>query len=299
MAYRNIFITNQATLKLKNQQLVVNNGEEFVFPVEDIRCIIIDNSLTTISARLISFLAENGVCLIVCDDKHMPSAQLVPVGSYCRVNKRIALQLKQSKPVLKRVWQQIVISKIKNQSVCLKFNDKQDCEKLLAISKNVQSGDVNNREGYAANVYFKALFGKGFTRSQENEINAALNYGYAIMRAYISKTLIAYGFEPSIGIHHKSQVNAYCLADDLIEPFRPIVDLYVSQNYLDWCGNFGTAQKGELLRLLNSVTIVDGERYSVAYAIDLLIQSIVNSYDNNEINLKLPTLIETSYFDYD
>lgn len=299
MAYRNIFIANQATLKLKNQQLVVNNGEEFVFPVEDIRCIVIDNALTTISARLISFLAENGVCLIISDSKHMPSAQLVPIGTYCRVNKRIILQLSQTKPVLKRIWQQIVVAKIQNQSACLKFNNKQESEKLSNIAKSVLSGDSNNREGYAANLYFKSLFGKDFTRSQDNEVNAALNYGYAIIRAFISKTLISYGFEPSIGIHHKSQLNAYCLADDLIEPFRPIVDLYVSQNYTAWDGKFSTAQKGELLRLLNSVSLVDGERYSVAYAIELLIQSIISSYENGEIILKLPTLIETSYFDYD
>lgn len=212
--------------------------------------------------------------------------------------KRIELQQAQSKPRLKRIWQKIVIKKIENQAKCLELNGT-DNVKLLSISKSVQSGDVTNREGYAANIYFKLLFGKDFTRDSECAQNAALNYGYAIIRSFIAKNLIAYGLEPSLGIHHKNQLNAFNLADDLIEPFRPVIDLAVSKR-LDLKAGFSTAQKAELQHLLNSVCFVDGGRWSVSKASELMIQSLISCFeDDNTSYLKLPEICETAYFDYE
>ena len=244
-------------------------------------------------------LADEGVCLIICDDKHIPSCELLPIGSYCRMNKRINLQFSQSKPKLKRIWQKIVQTKINNQAKCLEINSIEESKTLFAISKNVSSGDSTNREGYAARLYFKLLFGKEFTRDSENHINAALNYGYAILRSFIAKTVIAYGLEPSFGIHHKSQLNQFNLADDIIEPYRPIVDNFVYQNYINCEGTFSTAQKAELQLLLNSATVIDDNRHSVANAIELTVQSIISSFENEDIKLKLPDIIDTSYFNYD
>ena len=208
MPFRNIFVENKASMRLKNNQLVVENDIDiFSFPIEDIKSIVIDNQYTTLSAKLVSSLAEEGVCLIITNDKHMPSCGLVPIASYHRLNKRINLQFNQSKPKLKRIWQSIAIAKIENQAECLRLNKIEGWEKVLNISKAVLSGDSTNREGYAANLYFKMLFGSDFTRDKENAINAALNYGYSIIRSYISKTIICEGLEPSLGIHHKNQLN--------------------------------------------------------------------------------------------
>lgn len=299
MAYRNIFIANEAKLKLKNNQLIVFNAEEISFPIEDIRSIVIDNQYTCLTSSLMTKLADEGVCLIICDDKHIPSCELLPIGSYCRMNKRINLQFSQSKPKLKRIWQKIVQTKINNQAKCLEINSIEEAKTLFAISKNVSSGDSTNREGYAARLYFKLLFGKEFTRNSENYINAALNYGYAILRSFIAKTVVAYGLEPSFGIHHKSQLNQFNLADDIIEPYRPIVDNFVYQNYINCEGTFSTAQKAELQLLLNSATVIDDNRHSVANAIELTVQSIISSFENEDIKLKLPDIIDTSYFNYD
>ncbi len=299
MAYRNIFIANEAKLKLKNNQLIVFNAEEISFPIEDIRSIVIDNQYTCLTSSLMTKLADEGVCLIICDDKHIPSCELLPIGSYCRMNKRINLQFSQSKPKLKRIWQKIVQTKINNQAKCLEINSIEEAKTLFAISKNVSSGDSTNREGYAARLYFKLLFGKEFTRDSENYINAALNYGYAILRSFIAKTVVAYGLEPSFGIHHKSQLNQFNLADDIIEPYRPIVDNFVYQNYINCEGTFSTAQKAELQLLLNSATVIDDNRHSVANAIELTVQSIISSFENEDIKLKLPDIIDTSYFNYD
>ena len=298
MPYRNIFVTNDSALQLKNNQLIVFNGEEYSFPVEDVRSVIVDNPCTTLSARLISYLAENGVCLIICDQKHMPSAQLMPMSTYCRVNKRINLQNSQSLPKLKRIWQKIVVSKIENQAKCLELLCNDNFLKIKSIAGTVQSGDVTNREGYAASLYFKYLFSRDFVRDDDNIINSGLNYGYAIFRSYIAKTLAAYGLEPSLGIHHKNQLNAYNLADDIIEPFRPIVDLFVASHCDEW-EIFGTVQKAQLVGLLNCAVKCGEERYSVAHAMECMIQSLIFSYENDCIELKLPTVGGIAYFDYD
>lgn len=300
MAYRNIFIANKSSLKLRSNQLIVNNGVEYSFHIEDIRSIVIDNCYSTLTGKLLSKLADNGVCVIICDEKHTPSAELLPIGAYCRMNKRISLQVSQSKPKQKRIWQSIVIAKINNQAKCLELNGyKDEANQIHSIAKDVPSGDVTNREGYAARQYFRYMFGNDFTRDDENNINAGLNYGYAILRSYIAKTIVSYGLEPSLGIHHKSQLNQFNLADDIIEPFRPIVDNFVYKNYLEWGDQFYTPHKAELQLLLNSATIIDGKRHSVANAIDLMVQSIISSFESEEIMLKLPDLIETSYFNYD
>ena len=299
MAYRNIFISNEAKLRLRNKQLIVDNGEELSFPIEDIRSIVIDNAYTTLSAKLISKFSEDGVCVIVCDDRHTPSAAMMPIGVYCRVNKRVTLQFEQSKPKLKRIWQEIVKAKINNQASCLELNSVPKSEELYSMAKAVVSGDSTNREGYAARVYFRSMFGNDFTRDDENRINAALNYGYAVFRSFIAKTLVAYGLEPSIGIHHKNQLNAFNLADDIIEPFRPIVDNYVLKNYREWGEGFLTAQKADIVLLLNCAVTVDGKRHSAANAAELTVQSVISSFENDEVKLKLPVLNELSYFDYD
>lgn len=298
MPYRNIFIANESSLKLKNNQLIIYNGDEYSFPIEDIRSIVIDNPYSKITVKLMSYLGKQGVCVIMCDEKHTPCCQLLPVGTYCRMLKRIELQQMQTKPKLKRIWQKIVVKKIENQAKCLEINNV-DSSKLTAISKAVQSGDTTNREGYAANLYFKQLFGVDFTREKESDINAALNYGYAIIRSFIAKSLVAYGLEPSIGIHHKNQLNSFNLADDIIEPFRPAVDLLVSK-YLDLSNGFGTYHKAELQRLLNSVCLVDGSNWSLSKAAELMIQSVIACFESDgNIKIKLPDLIDISYFDYD
>lgn len=296
MPYRNIFIANRAKLRLSNGQLIVDNGEEYSFPIEDIRSVVIDNPNSVITAKLAAYLGNEGVCVILCDEKHLPCCQILPTGAYCRMLKRINLQLEQSKPKLKNIWRQIVIRKIENQARCLQLCGK-NSELLLNISKTVQSGDVTNREGYAAGIYFKELFGNDFKRSDDRAENAALNYGYAIMRSFIAKTIAAYGLEPSIGIHHKNQLNAFNLADDLIEPFRPLVDIAVF-NHMDLSKGFTTYEKAFLQKLLNSVCRVGKDSWSTAKAIELEVQSLIENFESKEAKkLKLPETVDTSFFD--
>ena len=300
MAYRNIFIANKAVMRIRNNQLMVNNGEdEYSFPVEDIKSIVIDHQSTTISVGLLAALAEAGVCVITCNSKHLPVLQLLPVSPYCRQRKRLLLQVSQSKPKLKRIWQQIVVAKINNQAKCLALNHLQQAQKLRGIVPSVQSGDTSNREGYAASIYFKALYGADFTRESENEINASLNYGYAIIRSFIAKEIVCEGLEPAVGIHHCNQLNQFNLADDLIEPFRPAVDHYVYTQYQEWGEQGFHLQKAQLLLLLNAKTKVGGQDCSLSHAMELLVQSLIASFENEQITLKLPELADTDFFSYD
>ncbi|MGP1543505.1 MAG: type II CRISPR-associated endonuclease Cas1 [Candidatus Fimenecus sp.] len=294
MAWRNIYIASDAKLRLKNNQLIVNDNPELTYPIEDIRSIIVDNPTAVFSGKLLTALSKYSVLIVFCDDTHMPSAQLLPINIFSRTKKRLEMQLDISKPLKKCLWQSIVISKIKNQAKCLKLTKSEKANELYAISKAVKSGDTTNREGYAASVYFKSLFGKYFTRDLDLPVNAALNYGYSILRSYIARTLIAYGFEPALGIHHKSELNAFNFADDLIEPFRPCIDLYVKTEFSE-IQTFETRHKAELATLLNSRIIVNSERVFLGTAIEMLIQSIAVSFENKADRLILPELITNSF----
>jgi len=197
------------------------------------------------------------------------------------------------------MWRDVVVSKITNQAKCLELcgvNDEQ-VKKVTRLSLQVQSGDPTNIEAQAAVLYFRALFGSSFSRSEENEINAALNYGYAIVRGYIARILANYGFEPCLGIHHHSELNNFNLADDLIEPFRPLVDLFVFQNMPE--GNLSPSDKRELCNILNYEMISGKEHHATAYAIERLVHSLERCMGDKEESLLLPYIEELKRHEYE
>ena len=210
-------------------------------------------------------------------------------------------QLAQSKPALKRMWQDIVVAKITNQALTLALCgvDAEYAKQVGQMIVKVQSGDPTTVEGQAAALYFRYLFGRNFSRNEENGINAALNYGYAIVRGYIARALANYGFEPCIGIHHHSELNNYNLADDLIEPFRPMVDLFVHQHLLE--EELTPANKRELCNILNYEMVSGGEHHSMAYAVERLVHSLERCFydkDNGE-RLLLPTIETLKRHEYE
>lgn len=299
MAYRNIVISSIVKLAIKNEQLIITGEAEGNIPVEDIRTLLIENQASTISTYAISLLAQKGVCVYFCDEKHLPCAVLMPFCQHTRQKKQIELQFSQSKPKLKNMWSEIVIAKILNQAKCLEFcqKDEKSIDILKNLTKKVLSGDTTNVEGQAAALYFNVLFGKDFSRNDEDDINSALNYGYAIVRGYICRTLAKYGYEPSIGIHHCSQLNNFNFADDIIEPFRPIVDLYVAKKCIDI--PFDRSVKLQLANILNYEILFSKEKHSIAYAIELTIQNISKVFTKEKDHLTLPTLIDLTIHEYE
>jgi CRISPR-associated endonuclease cas1, NMENI subtype len=286
--YRHVIIEQNAYVYYKNRQLYVKGDEEYHIPIEDIATVLLASSQITVTARALDALVESGANLVVCNSSFMPSGTLVPFGSNSRRLKMIRLQVNQSKPRLKRLWQQIIKQKIRNQGLCLQYMGVDDC--LSHLVDKVTSGDTEHVEGYAAGLYFKALFGDDFVRHDDTVINGVLNYGYAILRSSIARFLAVYGFEPALGIFHHSELNAFNLADDLIEPFRPVVDLWAASACRE-ASEFSVPMRRDLVRLLSCHIMSGEEKHVMNYAIERTVQSLSACYADKQKELLLPSLL--------
>lgn len=237
MIKKTLCFSNRAHLCCKNRQLIIKvddpatgKPQEHSRPIEDIGVVVIESEQVTLSSYLISALLENKVAIIICNDKHMPAGLMLPLVGNTEQSERYDAQITASLPLKKQLWQQTIAMKIKNQGAVLKKMNNLEIGNMLAWSSQVRSGDPDNLEGRAAAYYWRNLFGEdsGFVRRQEgDDPNGLLNYGYAILRAVIARSLVASGLIPTLGIHHSNKYNAYCLADDIMEPYRPYVDLMV------------------------------------------------------------------------
>ena len=257
--------------------------------------IILIDSYTNISTSLLSFLAENYVVVVVCDKKHNPSSILLPFLQHYRFTDILKLQMECSLPLQKRLWQKIVEQKIINQAKVLSLYKKEEALKLLNFSKKVLSGDTSNMEGQAARMYWKNFFARDFKRKKENFCNFALNYGYTILRSACLRGIVARGLFPALGIHHNNKLNQFPLADDIIEPFRPVVDKYVynlvkEKNVENQ--ELETSDKGYLLNVVNEQVKFEGEQMTILRAVEALSSSLIDAMKNQDIKLlKLPEMI--------
>ena len=297
MGYRVIFLTNPARLYVKNQQLVIDNGDVFKVPLEDIECIAIDSMQITMNSYLLSRLSKYAITLYVTDKTHHPCGTFLPLLRHSRHLSVLKNQLEMTLPNKKKLWKQIVCQKIENQATILKLCGIDEWKSIDVLKSMVKSGDPDNMEAVAASKYFKLLFGKNYTRTQDNFINPKLNYGYSILRSTISKYLVVYGYEPSLGIFHKSNLNSFNLSDDIIEPFRPIVDLYVKKFALE--DEIDTHTKASLANLLNCDLIIDNKLFACAKAIELTIKSLSSWYNDKNKSLLLPQIIDLEQHTYE
>lgn len=242
MIKKTLYFGNPVYLSLQNNQLVIKLPEVeknaslpesfktksvITRPVEDIGLIVLDHKQITITSGVLEALLENKSCIITCDQKSMPVGMLLPLYGNTLQNERFREQLAASIPLKKQLWQQTIKCKIENQAAMLAYclGEEHKCMKIWA--NDVRSGDPDNLEARAASYYWKKLFAHidGFTREREGDFpNNLLNYGYAILRATIARSLVSSGLLPTLGIHHHNRYNAYCLADDIMEPYRPYVD---------------------------------------------------------------------------
>ncbi|MBR4918265.1 MAG: type II CRISPR-associated endonuclease Cas1 [Bacteroidales bacterium] len=242
MIKRTLCFSNPACLSLKDEQLVIklpqvekNDGLPDSFkanavktiPIEDIGVVVLDDKQITITQGLMEALLNNNCAVITCDKSHLPVGLLLPLRGNTTQNERFRFQLDASLPLKKQLWQQTVQAKISNQAAVLKLCRGTETGNMLKWQNDVRSGDPDNLEGRAAAYYWKNMFPEveDFTRDREGvSPNNLLNYGYAILRAVIARALVASGMLPTLGIHHHNRYNAYCLADDIMEPYRPYVD---------------------------------------------------------------------------
>ena len=299
MEFRAIFIANQAQLSVRREQLVIRQAQEVTVPMEDITSLLLESQAVTISTAALQKLAEYGVTVYICDEKHLPAALLLPVNRHSRQLKVLKGQIAMTKPVQKRLWQSVVMAKIRNQARCLELLSRPEGGDLLELARSVRSGDPDNCEASAAVQYFPALFGQGFTRDTGCLTNAALNYGYAILRGAVARNLAVHGIEPCLGIFHHSELNQFNLADYLMEPYRPLVDLYVASQVNDEERNLTPKMKQNLFNLTNYMVRQNGKRYRMISAVGRMTESFARVLAQPSSSLELPELIPLESYRYE
>lgn len=294
MAWRVIAINNPAYLSNSRNQLVVKQDEQVSIPVEDIDTLLIDSYGVTVSAQLLSFLSQNNTTVVLCDEKHLPASTIVPYSQHSRQAKISSKQLSMSAPFKKQLWRKIIVQKIQNQAEVLHRFGYSGSE-LVVLSQNVKSGDTTKRESLAARLYFSWLL-EDATRRKPLWHNAALNYGYALIRSSLARQIAARGLIASQGLFHHSELNSFNLADDLIEPFRPIVDYYVMRDLAPFhTGELDAMlsqnDRQQLINLLNSHSIISGKKFTLKHAAEAHVESFTQAITQGSCEpLELPKL---------
>jgi len=299
MIKRTLYFGNDAYLHTTNKQLVISfadrQKEDVRIPIEDIGVVILDAFRLTISQTLISKLLHNNVALITCDERHHPQGLMLNLEGNTLQQERFRYQINASQPLKKNLWQQTIKAKIRNQSALLDIHGF-DTENMHYWETQVASGDPKNYEGRAAAYYWKNLFNdyqEGFVRGRfEAEPNNLLNYGYAILRAVVARSLVASGLLPTLGIHHHNRYNAYALADDIMEPYRPYVDRLVLEIMLkyDSISELTPELKKELLQIPVIDIYIDGQKSPLMVGLQQTTASLAASYEGGIRKIKYPEL---------
>ena len=300
MIKRVVTIINPAYLSLKNSQMIVRvtkpEGEETTasVPIEDMGVLVMEHLQITITQALMAALIENNVAIITCNEQHMPVGLNLPLDGHNLQTERFREQLNASEPLRKQLWQQTIQQKIRNQAALLSQIEV-DCRNMAKWVQDVRSGDTTNIEGRAAVFYWKNIFPSipDFVRGQdEAPPNNLLNYGYAIVRAMVARALVASGMLPTLGIFHHNRYNAYCLADDIMEPYRPYVDETVL-GMLNWTipyDKLTELHKKELLSLPVKEVIIEGHRSPMQLAILRTAQSLQQCFAGELRKIVYPTM---------
>lgn len=290
---RTITIANPSRLSLKLYQLKIENkesGEVHTVPLEDIGYLFLEHQQISLTVPLLQVCAEENIAVIICDERHHPAAQFTSFASHNLTGKRIRAQITATKPIQKRVWQELIRQKILNQATVVGAPFDQT---LKGLAKEVKSGDSTNREGVAAKVYWQGLFGSDFIRDPNSDSpNDILNYGYTILRAATVRSIVGSGLSPTFGVFHTNQYNPFPLADDVMEPYRPFVDQIVQRIVeRDEAIDFQNS-KNILKRVLVEDVRIDGLMRPLQLALSMTTSSLAEIYDGKKEKLSLPELIK-------
>ena len=292
MLKKSILLENKTAIKLKNNQLQIESEtRSAAIPVEDIGFIVLDHPEIFISIPAMNYLIENNAAVIICGANHLPNGMLLNLNSHHIQQEIFKNQMDASVPLKKQLWQQTIIEKITNQGILLEKIENKKNEFGFLASK-VLSGDTSNMEGVAASQYWKRFFENSFKRERFGDYpNNFLNYGYAILRAATARALAGSGLLNTLGIHHKSKYNAFALADDIMEPFRPIVDeavIKIMQTHEEQ--ELNTQIKTELLQILTRTVYFKTEKSPLMVALQKTASSLQQCYTGERKKIKYPKL---------
>lgn len=286
--------TLPAYLSLKDNQIIIQlkGSEQTVSrPIEDIGVVVVENAQVTLSIPLLNALVENNVAVVFCDNKQMPKSMLMNLDGNTTQQESYRYQMDATQPMKKQLWRQLIESKIRNQATLLGKLDK-DADALKPYYQNVKSGDSDNREGLASRIYWPLLMGANFRREREGvPPNQMLNYGYSILRAAVARALIGSGLYPAFGLFHRNRYNAFPLADDVMEPYRPFVDEIVYHLYFDGAvSELDKQSKGELLRVLFADVKMDKLTRPLEVALSMTTASLLKVLKGEQEKLMIPVL---------
>lgn len=293
MGWRILQISKACKLSVKNRQLLYEPFEDapLKIPLEDISVIILENKQILLSNSLLCELPEYDIVLFTCDFSHLPTGVMFPFHTHSRYSETAWMQQEVSEPLKKRLWQEVVKTKINNQAMVLDILDKPNAGKLREIAKQVQSGDAKNAEAFAANLYWKNLFAD-FNRNDDGDVrNAALNYGYAVLRGCMARCIVGAGLLPCFGIHHANKLNQFNLVDDMMEPYRPFVDYVISKLPLIGETELNTELKNKILPVLSINSHIREEDINLLKSCEITATSLVKAMLRKKVSeLHLPQM---------
>ncbi len=298
-----LYFGNPARLNVANEQLRItlppeppDSGERIVTrPLEDIAIVIIDSPQISLTSSVLSGFSKYGVALIICNERHLPAGLMLEMEGNSLQSERFRIHISASQPLKKQMWQQTVIAKIRNQAAAMKIITGENPIALTRMAEKVKSGDSENVEAKAASYYWSVIMARfgGIRRHRDGEgPNPLLNYGYSIVRAMMARALVASGMHPSLGIFHRNKYNAYCLADDIMEPFRPYVDIMV----MDIFDKFENPEVGmksvkqQLLGICTKDVMINGLTYPMMTGISETAASVFKCYNGDSRKIRYPEL---------
>jgi len=296
MLKKTLFFNNAYHLSIKYNQLVItdkNTGEESQRPVEDLGFVVLDDQQITFTQSVIQHLADNNVAVVFCNKKHHPASMLFHLDTHQTQTEHFRAQVDASKPLKKQLWKQTVKAKIRNQAALLDFVGEEG-DPLRYMARQVKSGDTSNEEANASQHYWNYLFEEEFYRRRYGSPpNNLLNYGYTILRAAVARALMGSGLLPTLGIHHRNRYNSYCLADDIMEPYRPYIDQNVWELVQAGCSgqeDLSMELKSELLDTLTCDIIIGDKKRPLMVGLSETTASLARCFKGEDRKIKYPEL---------
>ena len=282
MSWRTIVVSNTSKLDYQLGFMVVRGEETVKIHINEIEMLIIESTAVSLTAYLLNELVKNKVKVIFCDEKRNPSSELLPYYGSHDTSAKIRHQMDWTRDNKAAVWTEIVTDKIRKQAEHLADLNKPEAKLLNHYIEEMAFGDETNREGHAAKVYFNALFGRDFTRTEDNPINAALNYGYSLILSQFSREVVSNGYITQIGLFHDNMFNQFNLACDLMEPYRPIIDRFVVEMQPM---QFEKEEKHQMITVLNREVCIDGRKELLGKAVKIYTRSVFDALNDQDISL--------------
>lgn len=292
--FRTVVINQGERISCRDGWLLVSrpDGEKRI-PLEDLYAVVLDNQASYITVPTVSRLTGNGTHVLVCNEKHQPVSVILPLDQHYRPLNVIRKQLDMTPAFKNELWDRIVRRKIENQAKVLEICgcDSTVAKRLRGFAAEVECGDSGNREAVAAKMFFRTLYGTEFVRFADDALNAALNYGYAVIRSSVAKTLAGYGYNCVVGLHHINEYNQFNLADDLMEPLRPVIDLWCDDHREELVGELSRSQRSALAAIVNELVLWDDKKMKIRNAVDRYISSLTTAVDKHDASLlKIPSV---------